>query len=217
MSSAIFGGYFLFLWGCVRKGHQQVAEHPNEEIRSNTMTTVNPTTDTATEKIVASVLSSVHAGHQEVQVQQDDQVAAQQVTMTTTAAIEINEAKKQELEQKFKETINNPRFWAKDARFDTLMDNLEVPMFDDRSLQQYYIHATGEMNVAAAKLSDREKVPAVLPTEAECKAETWKRYIVKVTATATKTFKKDKVKATDEMIQAAVQVALDKLSDKQEF
>ena len=172
---------------------------------------------TAAEQAIASVLGSVQAGQGHAQEQQDDQLAIQPITVTATAAIVIDEAKKQELELKFRETINNPRFWAKEARFDTLMDNLEVPMFDDRSLQQFYIHATDDLYADAARLSQRTKVPAELPTEVECKTEAWKRYIAKQTDIATKAFKKNKVKATDDMIQAVVQAELDKLTDRQEI
>jgi len=172
---------------------------------------------TDTDRIITEALDRARAGHQEEKMQQDDQVATPQVTMTATTAIVINEARKQELESKFHETISNPRFWAKEARFDTLMDNLEVPMFDDRSLQQFYIHAMSDLTGEAAALSHKKKVPVVMPTEEEGKAEAWKRYIAKATLTAVKAFKKDKVTFNDEMIQAAVKVELDKLTDKQDI
>jgi hypothetical protein len=169
-----------------------------------------------TNRIISEALDRVRAGQQEDQVQQDDQDATPQVTMTT-AAIVIDEAKKQELESKFRETISNPRFWAKEARFDTLMDNLEVPMFDDRSLQQFYIHAMSDLTGEAATLSQKKRVPVVMPTEEEGKAEAWKRYIAKAALTAVKAFKKDKVTYNDEMVKAVVQEQLDKLTDKQEI
>ena len=91
------------------------------------------------------------------------------------AYVVIDQAKKQALMAKFEETINNPRFWAKESRYKTLMDNLVIPVFDDRSLQQFFNHATDDLITAAAKKSSSSGLPVVMPTEEEIKAEVWRR------------------------------------------
>jgi uncharacterized protein involved in copper resistance len=97
------------------------------------------------------------------------------VSTLSAAIVLIDQAKKQALEGKFNETISNPRFWAKDSRYKTLMDNLVIPVFDDRSLQQFFNHATDDLITAAAKKSSSSGLPVVMPTEEEIKVEVWRR------------------------------------------
>ncbi|HJW29341.1 MAG TPA: hypothetical protein VJ508_08805 [Saprospiraceae bacterium] len=134
---------------------------------------------TATEQIIAAALSNAQA-------QQDGQAT----TQDAGAQITIDEAKKQELERKFQETINNPRFWAKANRYDALMDALVVPAFDDKSLHMYHIHSESDLMADAAKKSIADGLPAVLPTEEEVKAEVWRRWIASETENVTKALNK---------------------------
>ena len=91
----------------------------------------------------------------------------------------IDPVRKQELEIKFNSTINNPRFWAKENRYKALMDALVIPVFDDRSLQQFYIHSEDDLMAKAAKRSRDDGLPAILPTVVEVMAEAWRRYAEK--------------------------------------
>lgn len=144
----------------------------------------------ATNRIISEALDRVRAGHQEEQVQQDDQDATKQVAMTATAAIVIDEAKKQELVDLFNVSINDPRFWNNDKRVDRLREALKVPVSDDRSYQQCYIHAETSLIAKAAKLSKDSHQPVVMPTEEQIHAEAQINYDKKVAAKAKKAQKK---------------------------
>lgn len=91
----------------------------------------------------------------------------------------IDEVRKQAFQVKFNETINNPRFWARPSRVSGLDTALDIPMFEDRSLQQFYNHATDDLINEAAKRSARTGEPVVMPTEEEVIAEVWKRCLEK--------------------------------------
>jgi hypothetical protein len=120
----------------------------------------------------------------------EEMTTTEEVAPTTIAAIAIDDAKKQELERKFQETINNPRFWAKMSRHDALLSALVVPVFDDKSLHMYYIHADSDLNAAAAKKSKADGVPAILPTDEQIKAEAWNRWVAGETENVTKALNK---------------------------
>lgn len=112
------------------------------------------------------------------------------VIVTQVEVTSIDQVRKQKLKIKFNETINNPRFWAKESRYDGVMSALVVPVFDDRSLHQYYIHADSDLNAGAAKKSKEDGVPAILPSEEEIKAEAWRRWVASETESVTKALNK---------------------------
>lgn len=87
----------------------------------------------------------------------------------------IDQAKKEMIETLFKETISDPRFWEKESRLINLKAALVIPVFDDRDMQMFFNSAMDDLGVAAAKESAKTGKPAILPTEAEGIAETYRR------------------------------------------
>jgi hypothetical protein len=126
------------------------------------------------------------------QSEPEEGTLTQDVAAMSPATVAIDLAKQEALRAKFEDTINNPRFWAKDTRYDTLMSALAVPLFDDRSLHQFYIHAESDMTADAAKKSSAAGVPAVLPTEEEIIAEAWRRWLADETKEVTKSLNKQR-------------------------
>jgi len=118
--------------------------------------------------------------------QHQDQDQAQDQAQEATTPIPVDGSKRQTLVNAFHAAIANPRFWAKENRYDVLLAACSVPVFDDRSLQMYYIHADSDLNAAAAKKSMADEVPAVLPTEEEIKAEAWRRWVASETESVAK-------------------------------
>jgi len=98
---------------------------------------------------------------------------------TATAAIVIDQVKKEQLQAKFQETINNPRFWAKTSRYVALVSALSVPVFDDMSLQLFYLHARNDLIKDAAELSSNTGAAVVMPTEEAVIEEVWNRWRAK--------------------------------------
>lgn len=145
-----------------------------------------------------------------------------EVPAMSGAMVGINEVKKQALRDKLEETINNPRFWAKEIRYDSVMSALVVPVFDDKSLQMFYNHAQDDLTTEAAKKSCESGVPVVMPTEDEIKAEVWIRYTGKLIElekkALTKSRKRDAedngttfVRVTNEDVMPTVEQAVQKL------
>ena len=79
----------------------------------------------------------------------------------------IDQVKKQELEEKFQTLINNPRYWENSNRIKRLEEALVLPVYDDRSMQQFYISAKEELIAAAMKHAITNRCIPVEPTEAE--------------------------------------------------
>jgi hypothetical protein len=111
---------------------------------------------------------------------------------TLQTLVVIDQAKKQAMEFRFSETINNPRFWAKESRFETVMSALVVPVFDDRSLQQYYFHSESDLIANAASKSSAGGVPVVMPTVNQIIAEVWRRWVASETECVTKALNKQR-------------------------
>jgi hypothetical protein len=125
----------------------------------------------------------------------------------------IDTAKRDGLAHRFTMTVNNPRFWAKLSRVQALEDALVIPVFDDKSLQQFYNHAMADLKAEAAEKSSRSGTPAVMPTEGEGKAEAWSRYEAKLNATIRKELKKTGAKVGEDEVNVRVKEAMDKLID----
>ncbi len=107
-------------------------------------------------------------------------------TQTDVVTFVIDPAKKQELEQKFQESINNPRYWENPNRVKRLEEALVLPMFDDRSLQQFFISAKDELLAKEMKSAIAESRVPVMPTEDAIKALAEKKYADKQVAEAEK-------------------------------
>lgn len=73
----------------------------------------------------------------------------------------IDENKKQELEAKFQDLINTPRFWENPNRIKRLEEALVLPMFDDRSKQQFSISAKEELLAKEMQAAIEQNRPPV--------------------------------------------------------
>lgn len=134
----------------------------------------------------------------------------------TQPARNIDLAKKEELQVKFAEAIANPRFWLKETRVKALEDAMAVPVFDDKSLQQFYNHAMDDLNIEAARKSNKEGVPAVLPTEDAGKRLAWERYLAQARKQIIKELKKEGKEVVEDAIKERLDSELDMLSDKKD-
>jgi len=75
-----------------------------------------------------------------------------------------------ELTTLFTEAMTNPDFFTKDSRVVALRNALKVPVSDDRSYHQCYIHANSALIAKAAKLSATTGTPVVMPSEVDIHA-----------------------------------------------
>ncbi|NVN90940.1 MAG: hypothetical protein HXX11_10090 [Desulfuromonadales bacterium] len=91
-----------------------------------------------------------------------------------------------ELTAIFNATMSNPDFFTKDNRVVVLRNALKVPVSDDRSYQQCYIHAKNTLKSEAADLSFDTGVPAVIPTEEQIHALAQKNFEKKLAQKAAK-------------------------------
>jgi len=89
-------------------------------------------------------------------------------------------AKTAELQAAFNAAINSNVFMSFDEKIKSLLDALSIPISDDQSYNQFFIHSTkdlqAEAGIAAAKAG---QVP-VMPTTDQIHAEARKRYDEKV-------------------------------------
>lgn len=101
------------------------------------------------------------------------QTASQQQEATEVAvdqASPINQQKKEALIAIFNEMIETPKYWENENRVKRLEDALKLPMFDDRSMQQFYVSAKEELIKAAMILAIQKQAVPVEPTDEEIKA-----------------------------------------------
>lgn len=101
------------------------------------------------------------------------QTASQQQEATEVAvdqASPINQQKKEALIVIFNEMIETPKYWENENRVKRLEDALKLPMFDDRSMQQFYVSAKEELIKAAMILAIQKQTVPVEPTDEEIKA-----------------------------------------------
>ncbi|TGU71624.1 hypothetical protein E4633_15050 [Geomonas terrae] len=171
-----------------------------------------------------TVATEVVAGAEQlIQVQaevQGEVAVAQEVIViappqSAEPAGNVDLARQANMKSKFLDTLANPRFWLKESRVKALEDALVVPVFDDKSLQQFFNHAMDDLTTEAAIKSSREGKPAILPTEEEGKAEAWSRFIAQEKRLITKQLKKDGTKITEQIIEEMLQAKLATLTDKQ--
>ena len=88
----------------------------------------------------------------------------------------IDPAKRRELEEKFQEMISNPRYWENPNRIKRLKEALVLPVFDNRSMQQFFISAKEELLAKEMKAAIAENRIPVMPTEDAIKALAEKKY-----------------------------------------
>lgn len=120
-----------------------------------------------------------------------------------TATVEVQELEasfidadcKARIEALFASSISDPRFWSNPKRIERLETALAVPLFDNRSLQQFAISAEDELIKAAMELACKTKSVPVMPTEGEITALAEAKYAAKQQKDAAKAAKAPKVKA----------------------
>lgn len=109
--------------------------------------------------------------------------------------IVIDVQRKQKIETLFAASINDPRFWSNLKRLDRLEDALKVPLFDDRSMQQFAISAKDELKSLALDIALNNNTVPIMPTEAEITALAEAKYAAKQLKDAAKAAKTPKAKA----------------------
>jgi hypothetical protein len=137
-----------------------------------------PTTSEQQPATVTDTIYSSVASEQEAPAQVEAGITGQtDLTTHDTADLEqvtpagiINQVRKQQLETLFTESINNPRFWENSNRADRLEEALVIPMFDDKSLQQFAVSAEKELIRKAAELAVSNRAVPVMPTDAQIRA-----------------------------------------------
>jgi hypothetical protein len=139
---------------------QQLAELENSQPTASSEPGTTTTPDDGESTSSGSTAEAPSPAHIEVPANYD-QGMAQQITDTVAAM------------------LLNPRFWAKPTRPDDFLAGCSIPVFDDRSLQQFYNHAEDDLTKDAARASQKTNQPVVLPTEDQIKDEVWKRYTKK--------------------------------------
>jgi len=77
--------------------------------------------------------------------------------LTEEVTFVIDPAKKLELEEKFNELINNPRYWENPNRISRLETALILPVYDDASMRMFYGSAHDELVLAEYKKAKAEK------------------------------------------------------------
>lgn len=195
------------------------AEQPEAHQTESVTTQIPPTAkdaiaSAADESTTGTVTpESVVAPPQDLTPLSRDETGDLTTTITSTLG---DPARKNALRARFEATIANPRFWAKESRITALEDATLIPVFDDKSLQQFFNHAMADLESEAARKSSKDSLPAVLPTEEEGKAEAWRRYIAQAKKQITKQLKKEEKTPTEDSIQTLLNAHLATLSDKQD-
>ncbi len=77
----------------------------------------------------------------------------------------IDLKKKRDLDARYNALINNPRFWENPNRIKSLDDALNLPVYDDKSLQMFYNSASDELIKQAMEFAIKNKSVPVMPTE----------------------------------------------------
>lgn len=100
-------------------------------------------------------------------VDHSDTVYTPPATEGVTGLAVIDLAKQSELTLRFNDLINNPQYWSNSNRITKLDEALFLPMYDDRSLQQFYNSANDELIKAAMKTAITNNEVPVMPSEEE--------------------------------------------------
>jgi hypothetical protein len=119
-------------------------------------------------------------------VQQQSVINEQVVVDPVNTVSGIDPIKKLELETKFQELINTPRYWENPNRIKRLAEALVLPVYDSRSMQQFFISANDELVAKEMKSAIQESRVPVMPTDDEIKSLAEKKYEDKQIADAAK-------------------------------
>jgi hypothetical protein len=98
-----------------------------------------------------------------------------------TSASANKAAKSAELHAAFNLAINSDIFMSFDEKVKGLLDVLSIPISDDQSYNQFFIHSDKDLKVAACTDAINRNTVPVLPTLGQIHAEAQKRYDDKAT------------------------------------
>lgn len=99
----------------------------------------------------------------------------------------IDPVRKRKLEALFAESINNPRFWTNEKRVERLEQALNIPEYDDRSLQQFAVSAKEELIKEAMEYAIANNQVPVMPSKEEIRARAEEKYEEKLAKAKKKT------------------------------
>jgi hypothetical protein len=80
------------------------------------------------------------------------------------------------LEESFNVAINSDVFMSFEEKIKSLLDTLSIPISDDQSYNQFFIHTTKDLEGEACRDAVKKDVVPVLPTLEQIHAEAQKRY-----------------------------------------
>jgi hypothetical protein len=129
---------------------------------------------------------------EEVTGQPEDPTSSAEDQPSAQDESNIDLVKKQYLETLFAETIINPRFWSNPKRPERLELALNIPEYDNRSLQQFAISAEDELTKEAMDFAIANECIPVKPTKEQIRARAEQKYEDKLAKDAVKTAKKNK-------------------------
>lgn len=110
--------------------------------------------------------------HQEDGSEQQENVSEQAVTSLTDECRQ----KAESILARCRDALFNPRFWDNPKREERMLEACNIPVYDDRSLQQFYISAKEELTRKAMELAIKTKTVPVEPHEADICALAEKKY-----------------------------------------
>lgn len=85
-------------------------------------------------------------------------------------------ARSANLQAAFNVAINSDVFMSFEEKINSLFDVLSIPISDDQSYNQFFIHSHKDLTVAACNDAVSKNLPPVLPTLDQIHAEAQKRY-----------------------------------------
>lgn len=110
----------------------------------------------STQEVTGVELHSSLTGHQHIQ---EDHVSQEPEEQFIPPADKIAV-----YAEKFQAVITNPRFWSNPKRVDRLDEALNIPEYDDRSLQQFFNSAMEELKAEAIQYAIENNCVPIMPT-----------------------------------------------------
>jgi hypothetical protein len=92
------------------------------------------------------------------------------------AALANKTAYTAELRAAFDVAINSDVFMSFEEKIDTLLDTLRIPISDDQSYNQFFIHSAKDLEGEVCRDAVKRQIIPVLPTLDQVHAEAKKRY-----------------------------------------
>lgn len=93
-----------------------------------------------------------------------------------TSATANKDAKTAELQTAFEIAINSNVFMALDEKIKALLDALSIPISDDQSYNQFFIHSQKDLRASAGLAAAQSNKVPIMPTVDQVHIEARKRY-----------------------------------------